>query len=337
MAPKSSKARESKPAEEAFNPADLVTQVNRDDDPKSSPAKGKGATGVVPGSSKGSASPAKGRKAKARPPMLGRFCKCFGASAMSPGAKVAPRPSSGKGPTKDSDGRSASTRSPSTSKSKSASTTSPSGTGTAVAVAPAPKSAAAKANALIPPQEPRFQGRKLLILDLDETLVHSSFRPIDSPDIFLSIEMNGQTLNVYVAKRPGVDTFLSECAKIYEVVVWTASLAKYADPLMDILDPQGHVTGRLFRPHCTKHNGVYVKDLARLGRSLDDVLIIDNSPLAYSFHIDNAIPIKSWYDDTSDRELHHLLPILNGLSQVESIPSVLRSTRTEMDGGDDER
>ena len=79
-----------------------------------------------------------------------------------------------------------------------------------------------------------------MVLDLDETLVHSSFK---SPggneplaDIVLPVDIEGRVCHVYVLVRPGCQKFLSEMVKYYEVVIFTASLQKYADPLMDILD-----------------------------------------------------------------------------------------------------
>jgi RNA polymerase II subunit A small phosphatase-like protein len=78
------------------------------------------------------------------------------------------------------------------------------------------------------------------VLDLDETLVHSSFKPPgphESPaDIVLPVDIEGRICNVYVLVRPGCLKFLSEMSKYYEIVIFTASLSKYADPLMDIID-----------------------------------------------------------------------------------------------------
>lgn len=68
----------------------------------------------------------------------------------------------------------------------------------------------------------------------------------------------------------------------YEVVIFTASLSKYADPLMDKMDPLGYTVNRLFREHCTYRNGVFVKDMSAIGRPMKDSIIIDNSPTSYS-------------------------------------------------------
>jgi hypothetical protein len=44
-----------------------------------------------------------------------------------------------------------------------------------------------------------------------------------------------------------------------QVVVFTASLSKYADPLLDLLDPHQTIRHRLFREHCCPYEGNYVK------------------------------------------------------------------------------
>lgn len=72
-----------------------------------------------------------------------------------------------------------------------------------------------------------------MVLDLDETLVHSQFNVVKNPDYVIPVEMDGRTSNIYVLKRPGVDYFLQTVSKYFEVIIYTASLSKYADPLMD--------------------------------------------------------------------------------------------------------
>lgn len=200
---------------------------------------------------------------------------------------------------------------------------------------------------LMGPMAPEMKGRKTLVLDLDETLVHSSFRPVPGPDFIISIELDGVTHRVYVQKRPGVDHFLEEMGSKFEVVVFTASLDKYANPVLDILDPKGFIKIRLFREACVQHYGNYVKDLSLLGRRLEDTLIIDNSPFSYMFQPDNAIPITSWFNDKTDRELYDLVPfLLEQIVPAEDVAQVIVERKqmaisaggsaVEMVGGEEE-
>ncbi|KAK6729505.1 hypothetical protein RB195_006511 [Necator americanus] len=177
---------------------------------------------------------------------------------------------------------------------------------------------------LLPPVRPSDMNKKCLIIDLDETLVHSSFKPVKNPDFVIPVEIDGIVHQVYVLKRPYVDEFLARIGDRYECVLFTASLAKYADPVADLLDKRGVFRSRLFREACVYHKGNYVKDLARLGRDLSKVLIIDNSPASYAFHPENAIPVPTWWDDPSDVELLDILPLLERLEKAESIYEVLK-------------
>ena len=152
---------------------------------------------------------------------------------------------------------------------------------------------------LLPATRPEHRGRKCLVLDLDETLVHSSFKVrrmlrqthdvcdmvtddaqiLHQADFTIPVEIEGQYHNVYVIKRPGVDQFMKRVGELYEVVVFTASVSKvgtkngtdlrqkgqdtdmtqYGDPLLDQLDIHGVVHHRLFRESCYNHQGNYVK------------------------------------------------------------------------------
>ncbi|EST08150.2 NLI interacting factor [Kalmanozyma brasiliensis GHG001] len=176
---------------------------------------------------------------------------------------------------------------------------------------------------LLPPIGAVDTGRKCLVLDLDETLVHSSFKMIQNADFIVPVEIDGTVHNVYVIKRPGVDEFLRAMGLIYEVVVFTASLSKYADPVLDMLDIHQAVRHRLFRESCYNHKGNYVKDLSQLGRDIGDTIIIDNSPASYIFHPNNAVPISSWFNDPHDTELTDLCPFLADLADVDDVRAVL--------------
>ncbi|GAB7339947.1 hypothetical protein MBLNU457_6465t1 [Dothideomycetes sp. NU457] len=178
---------------------------------------------------------------------------------------------------------------------------------------------------LLPVIRPEHKGRKCLILDLDETLVHSSFKILHQADFTIPVEIEGQYHNVYVIKRPGVDAFMKRVGELYEVVVFTASVSKYGDPLLDQLDIHNVVHHRLFRESCYNHQGNYVKDLSQVGRDLKDTIIIDNSPTSYIFHPQHAVPISSWFSDAHDNELLDLIPVLEDLAgpQVSDVSLVL--------------
>ena len=81
-------------------------------------------------------------------------------------------------------------------------------------------------NSLLPPIRPSDIGRKCLIIDLDETLVHSSFKQVNNADFVVPVEIDGVTHQVYVLKRPFVDEFLKRMGELFECVLFTASLAK---------------------------------------------------------------------------------------------------------------
>lgn len=146
--------------------------------------------------------------------------------------------------------------------------------------------------------------------------MHSQFNQIKNPDFVIPVNIDNQVSNIFVKKRPGVENFLKVMSKYYECVIFTASLSKYADPLMNQMDPTSHCTMRLFREHCTFINGVFTKDMSKLGRNPTDCMILDNSPSAYMLQPEQALPILSWYDDPKDRHLYDIIPLLIQLSQI---------------------
>ena len=167
---------------------------------------------------------------------------------------------------------------------------------------------------------PNLTSKKTLVLDLDETLVHSQFGPFEIPsDVVINIEIENELHDIHVLIRPGVKEFLEKMSQIYEIVIFTASISKYAGPLLDILDKDKFCSYRLFREHCTLINTSFAKDLKKLGRNLKDVIIVDNSPMAYLLNTENGIPILTWFDNKNDKELYKISPLLEFLSQVNDV------------------
>jgi len=88
--------------------------------------------------------------------------------------------------------------------------------------------------------------RKVLVLDLDETLIHSTSRGSRNHDHVIEVLVDRHVCLYYIFKRPHVDFFLEKVSQWYEVVIFTASMAEYADPVVDFLDPDGKLFSRRF-------------------------------------------------------------------------------------------
>lgn len=176
----------------------------------------------------------------------------------------------------------------------------------------------------------RSPGKPTLVLDLDETLVHCNANSDGLPgtfDIAFEVKFNNVGCNVFVRKRPHLDHFLLEVSKRFEVIIFTASQRVYADSLLNLLDPTGErIHHRLFRESCALVSGNLVKDLTVLGRDLKRTMIVDNCPHAFGYHMDNGIPILSWYEDKNDCELLKLLALLEDLHDLEDVRPVISQT-----------
>ena len=70
-------------------------------------------------------------------------------------------------------------------------------------------------------------------------------------------------------------------SKIFELVIFTASVSPYANPVLDRLDQNKVISHRLYREHCIKMSDLYIKDLRKVGRSMKDVFLLDNNPISY--------------------------------------------------------
>ena len=169
------------------------------------------------------------------------------------------------------------------------------------------------------------ENKKILILDLDETLIHSSFQPLQinnkiiKPDIHFKIFFNFKYHDIFVYKRPFLNKFLKEMNKIFNIYVFTASIKKYAKPLLSILDKHNYIIKKFYRESCCLSEGKFIKDLRLLNLNLNDVIILDNNPISYKFNKKNGIPIKSWHFDKNDNELLKIIPFLNYLSTVDDV------------------
>ena len=180
-------------------------------------------------------------------------------------------------------------------------------------------------------------GRKTLILDLDETLVHSSTKKgfPNKKNIILNLKIKNIKYKIFVIIRPFFEKFLYEMSHCYDLYIFTASISNYAKPLIEIIDKNKVIIQVLTRDNCLKVKGVPLKDLSIFNKDLKDIIIIDNNPVSYALHKNNGIPILTWIDNPNDNELLKLIPILKYMSKVKDvrpiINKILNESKNEID------
>ena len=142
-----------------------------------------------------------------------------------------------------------------------------------------------------------------LVLDLDETIMHFKVNPKNELEGVLRV-------------RPGIYDFLDQLSEYYEMIIFTAATQDYADILIDSIEESKiYFEYRLYRQHAVIVDNDFVKDLTRIGRSLDRVVIVDNMPQNFRLQQDNGIIIKPfWGEDINDSALYELMPILMNIA-----------------------
>jgi mitochondrial import inner membrane translocase subunit TIM50 len=136
-----------------------------------------------------------------------------------------------------------------------------------------------------------------LVLDLEKTLVSSTW---------------DRKHGWRHAKRPGVDKFLHEMAQYYEIVLYSPSMETIADPVVTSLDKDACIMHRLYRDATYYKDGVHVKDLNRLNRSVKRMVVLDDNPEEVQFNKENLIRVKPYNDpnNRNDNTLERITPFL---------------------------
>jgi TFIIF-interacting CTD phosphatase-like protein len=165
---------------------------------------------------------------------------------------------------------------------------------------------------------------KLLILDLDETLIHATEAILDTkPDFVVH--------PYYVHKRPYLDVFLDYCLNHFEVAVWTSSSRDYALEVVNTIFPNVEQLAFLWsRERCTyrRNPDTYelewledLKKVKRKGYSLANIIMLDDTPEKLARNYGNLIPVKS-FEGNDDNELELLPKFLDKLATLDDVRKV---------------
>jgi RNA polymerase II subunit A small phosphatase-like protein len=163
--------------------------------------------------------------------------------------------------------------------------------------------------------------RKLLILDLDETLIFASESPLSNPADF-------EVGPYCVYRRPHLEEFLTFVRGHFDVAVWTSSSQDYAESVVANVFPKDFPLSFVWdRRRCTpvfdpeNWEHVHVKDLRKVkrrGYRLESVIMIDDTPEKLVRHYGNHLRLKAFMGDPQDSELRDVQPFLVYLSEQEN-------------------
>ena len=137
-------------------------------------------------------------------------------------------------------------------------------------------------------------------MDLDNTMIYSSSLP------------GSEGYRFYAYQRPGLCPFLQELALMGEMFLFTNEKEHYAAPLVDGIE---RISGirfrkRFYRQDCAIEDGKLIKRLESnvlQDYQLEDIVIIDDSPLVKSTYPLNTLQVKKWVGNIHDRDLDRSL------------------------------
>ena len=146
-----------------------------------------------------------------------------------------------------------------------------------------------------------------LILGLENTLINYKF---DNNTTSSSNKISG--FNGILEIRPGLYQFLSDMKKYFELIIFTLYTQKIGDYIINTIEKkEKYFEHRLYVQHSIIIENEFVKEIKRIGRPLDKIIIVDNLPQNYKLNKKNAINIKSyWGKNYNDNILANLRNVL---------------------------
>lgn len=160
--------------------------------------------------------------------------------------------------------------------------------------------------------------RPLLVLDLDECLVHSTEKPLDGATA------DFHAAGYHVHKRPHVDAFLTRMWAVYNVAVWSKGGTGYVVPTVQtLMEPHPKPVFVWSFPRCTRrwdsweHEEYHIKDLKKVrkqGFPKERMLIVDDDPRNGERNFGSIITVRAFTGQQDDCELLHLATYLESLA-----------------------
>ncbi|MFN3160051.1 MAG: NIF family HAD-type phosphatase [Rubinisphaera brasiliensis] len=167
--------------------------------------------------------------------------------------------------------------------------------------------------------------KPLLILDLDETLIHGVGKPLECRHDF-------RAGHYYIYKRPHIDFFLATVSTAFQLAVWSSSTPDYvATVVTQLFKDDGQLQFCWGRDRCTQpyhpewQSSYWIKDLKKVKRAgwdLDRVLIVDDTPRKLERNYGNAVYVRPFAGDQDDEELQNLAPYLLSLAAFPNFRSI---------------
>ena len=183
----------------------------------------------------------------------------------------------------------------------------------------------------------------LVILDLDETLIHATTKPV-----YPNWDFELAQYKVYI--RPGLGLFLSELKKMFRVAVWSSASDDYVEKVVEKIFPKGYPLEFTWgRSKCTlqhdksilERDGFsdyyshlsYVKPLRKVRKkrfgSIEKILIVDDTPSKSKLNYGNAIYPCEFTGNPADNELSKLSVYLESLSTAYNVRVIENRSRRE--------
>ena len=171
--------------------------------------------------------------------------------------------------------------------------------------------------------------KKLMLLDLDETLIHTDFDyKFKTHDVYLNMKMDDGEEVLPINIRPYLSEFLAFSSKFFDVLIFTASQRKYAEVIVNHIDPErAYIKDIIDRESCVIYKNLFLKFPEILDVPLKDCVIIDNSIFSFAHHLSNGILVTSFYNESDDQDLYSLIEFLEaGVVKTSDVRDVIENT-----------